>query len=87
VAAGIRALGLRVWPSRANFLLFAVEDGRRAHEALLAQGIRVRNVSSLPGLGHHLRVTIGTAEENTAFLEALGRALGAFPSAPDRDKY
>jgi histidinol-phosphate aminotransferase len=75
VAAGIAALGLRVWPSRANFVLFAVPDARRTHERLLDQGVRLRDVSSMPGLSNHLRATVGTAEENELFLAALERAL------------
>ncbi len=75
VDAGIAALGLETWPSRANFVLFAVEDPGRSYRALLGHGVRVRDVSGMPGLERHLRVTIGTPEENTLFLEALARAV------------
>lgn len=75
VAGEIRRLGLRPFPSRANFILFEVEDAARSYGALLDRGVRVRDVSSLPGLGRHLRVTVGTPEENSLFLEALAAAL------------
>ena len=75
VRARIAALGLRVWPSRANFLLFEVPDAARVNAGLLARGIRLRDVSGMPGLGEHLRVTIGTAEQNELFLDALGEAV------------
>lgn len=75
VASRLRALGLRVWPSRANFLLFAVEDVGSAYSGLLARGVRVRNVSSMPGLSSHLRVTIGIAEENELFLESVAASV------------
>jgi histidinol-phosphate aminotransferase len=74
VRAGILALGLRAWPSQANFVLFESPDPRRAYETLLAHGVRIRDVSALPGLGRHLRVTVGSPEENDLFLEALRRA-------------
>ncbi len=71
----IRDLGLIAWGSQTNFLLFAVEQAGEINRRLLDQGVRLRDVSSLPGLGHHLRVTVGTAEENDLFLDALERAI------------
>jgi histidinol-phosphate aminotransferase len=75
LAQEIASLGPRVWPSRANFLLFAPTDAGRTYDGLLRHGVRIRNVSTMPGLGAHLRVTVGTAEENDLFLEALARSL------------
>jgi histidinol-phosphate aminotransferase len=71
VLAAIERLGLRVWPGQGNFLLFAVPDAAAAYQRLLEQGVRVRDVSSMPGLDSHLRVTIGSVEDNDVFLEAL----------------
>ncbi|MCP4604880.1 MAG: histidinol-phosphate aminotransferase family protein [Proteobacteria bacterium] len=67
-------LGFSVWPSRANFVLFEVLSAKEAFEHLTKMGIRVRDVSSLPGLGEHLRVTVGTKEENNLFLSAISEA-------------
>jgi histidinol-phosphate aminotransferase len=64
-------LGFFVWPSRANFVLFEVLSAKIAFVHLTKMGIRVRDVSSLPGLGEHLRVTVGTKEENDLFLGAV----------------
>ena len=76
VAGRLEALGVRVWPSQANFLLFRpAETAGLVHERLLDRGVRLRDVSSMPGLGNHLRVTIGTTEENDLFLEALEQSL------------
>lgn len=77
VALAIEALGQRVWPSRANFLLFSAspQDAGAVYDGLLHRGIRLRNVSSMPGLDNHLRVTMGTVEENELFLEALSEVL------------
>ncbi len=67
---------LEVYPSVANFLLVrsSVPDlfGR-----LLEHGVLVRDFSTKPGLEGCVRVTIGTAEENDAFLAALERVLAA----------
>ena len=61
-------LGYDPYRSDANFVLFAgVQDPNAMFEALLAKGILVRNV----GIPNTLRVTAGTPEETTAFLEAL----------------
>jgi len=71
----VQGLGLTVTPSVANFILVHFPDapGRTAAEAdtfLSARGVITRRVSSY-GLPHALRVTIGSEEANTAFLEAL----------------
>lgn len=62
----------RVLPSQANFLLIRTPDAAAAHAALLAQGVLVRRQDSLHGLQGCLRVTVGTADENSAFLRAAG---------------
>jgi len=61
---------LRPVPSDANFVLFGgLRDERATWQALLDEGVLVRDVG-IPG---HLRVTAGTPDETTAFLEALAR--------------
>ena len=68
--------GIDVCPSGANFLLFRVADD--AHEVwkrLLTRDVLVRDFSSWPRIEECLRVTIGTPEENDAFLAALGEVL------------
>jgi histidinol-phosphate aminotransferase len=51
--------------------------GRALWQALLDQSVLVRDCSSWDGLTDCLRVTVGTAEENDAFLTALQTALQA----------
>ena len=70
-----KALGLIVLPSQANFL--AVGFGRDAapvHQGLLERGVIVRPLASYE-LPEFLRVTVGTADENTRFLAALKQVL------------
>jgi histidinol-phosphate aminotransferase len=72
MVAGVRALGLTVVPTEANFLLFGPFDAPAATwQALLDRGVLVRDLSSGPGLAGWLRVNAGTVEETSAFLDAL----------------
>lgn len=72
---------IQVFPSEANFILFRVLKGSAngVHQYLLDNKIIIKNVSggvSSDGAGNNLlekclRVTVGTTEENQAFLKAL----------------
>ncbi len=77
---GLTALGCTVWPSAANFLLFQLPPGagpaRNCFEALLRRGIIIRPLSSYK-LPEHLRVSVGDAAENAAFLTAMRDILAA----------
>ena len=68
--------GITVFPSGANFLLFRVDgDAHKLWELLLDRDVLVRDFSRWPRVEQCLRLTIGTADENDAFLAALGEAL------------
>ncbi len=74
--AGLGGMGLHCLPSRANFVCVDMgEPGRPLFEALLRQGVIVRPVGGY-GLPNFLRISIGTAEENTHCLEALATVRG-----------
>lgn len=74
---GLRAMGLTVLPTEANFLLFGpFADPPATWQALLDAGVLVRDVSSGPGLAGWLRVCAGTQDETTLFLDAV-RAVAA----------
>jgi histidinol-phosphate aminotransferase len=72
-------LGRPYVPSWANFLLVDVGDGARVYDALLRRGVIVRPMD-VYGFPRHLRVTVGTPEENQRFAESLAAVLG--PAAP-----
>jgi histidinol-phosphate aminotransferase len=77
VAAALRAMGARPYPSDANFLL--VDVGRPAAAvaaALRDRGFLVRKMTDWPGLETCLRVTLGPPAVNDRFLRAL-RAIRA----------
>ncbi len=72
----LAALGLECQPTQANFLMVRVPgEGRRFFEALLERGVIVRPLASY-GFPDRLRVSVGRAEENQRFVEALRQVLG-----------
>lgn len=71
-------VGVRTWPSSANFCLLEVADGPAVLAALRGQGIAVRAAASFPGLGPgDLRVTARTPPENERLVAALAEAVEA----------
>jgi len=70
--------GVAVFPSQANFLLFRVADAPARFVGLKSRGVLIKNLHGAhPLLENCLRVTIGTPQENDAFLAALAADLGA----------
>jgi histidinol-phosphate aminotransferase len=65
------------WPSAANFILFRprTRAGDDVWRELVERSVLVRNCASWPGLTDCLRITLGTPEENDAFLAALTDVL------------
>ena len=63
--------GLQVYPSDSNYILFKMAGAAEAWEYLYSKGILVRDFSRSAGLEGSLRVSIGTPEQNDAFLAAL----------------
>lgn len=70
----VSALGLKVYPSIANFLLVEFPDNthtsQEANDYLLSQGIIVRDVKAY-GLPSCLRISIGTDTENQELIKHL----------------
>ena len=73
--SAFEAMHLPYLPSFANFVLVKVGDAAGVYESLLRSGIIVRPVANY-GLPEWLRVSVGLAEENEAFLKALCKATG-----------
>ncbi|HSH07470.1 MAG TPA: histidinol-phosphate transaminase [Burkholderiales bacterium] len=71
---GVGALGLEAIPSYGNFLTVRVGKAADIYKRLLKRGVIVRPVAGY-GLPEHLRVSVGTAEENDRFLAALAASL------------
>ncbi len=76
LAAGLRALGMRVLPSAVNFLL--CEVGAHAHAtaaALRARGLVVRAFPDDSSLRNYLRFTVRSPQENERLITTLEEVL------------
>jgi histidinol-phosphate aminotransferase len=71
---GAQALGLDFIPSHGNFVTLRVGKAAEIFKRLLRRGVIVRPVASY-GLPEHLRVTVGTEQENERFLAALAASV------------
>ena len=71
----LAGLGLRCLPTQSNFLMLDLEtDATKVFEQMLKLGVIVRSMKSY-GFDTFLRVSIGTKEENIAFIQALKKVL------------
>ena len=71
-----RTGGVSTFASDANFLLARVADAGRVFEGMKQRGVLVKILhGSHPLLAQCLRITVGTAEENTKCLAALRASL------------
>ncbi|MBV8200943.1 MAG: histidinol-phosphate transaminase [Acidobacteria bacterium] len=74
VCAELDHLGFATLPSAANFMMIDLRRPvRPVIQALRQRGVEVGR--EFPALPHHLRVTIGTAEQMQAFLAAFGQVV------------
>ena len=77
LTAGFEALGLDYIPSAGNFITVDLRrNGGEIYQKLLESGVIVRPVANY-GLPAHLRVTVGTSEENKRFLRVLEKVLAS----------
>jgi histidinol-phosphate aminotransferase len=80
LAAALRRHGLEpAGPALGNFLFAEVGDGGALFEQLLRQGVIVRPLQAF-GAPEAIRVSVGTAEDNAIFAEALGHVLSGVSS-------
>ena len=72
---GFKTLGLEWIPSAGNFVSVDLkQSGQALYDALLRKGVIVRPVGVYE-MPNHLRISIGTPEENAVFLQALADVL------------
>ena len=86
ISAAFGDLPVEFWPSGANYVLFRprARSGSDVWHALVARSILVRDCSGWPRLEGCLRVTVGTADENDAFLGALTEILAGVHTGGSR---
>jgi histidinol-phosphate aminotransferase len=77
LTAMLSDLPVQTWPSEANFVLFRPleRDGDDVWTGLVERSVLVRNCDTWPRLKGCLRVTVGTPDEDDAFLAALREVL------------
>lgn len=72
---GLSRLGIRAIPSVGNFICADMgRSGAGLYQSLLREGVIVRPLANY-GLPNHLRISVGTEEENQRCLEALQKVL------------
>ena len=68
--------GVKAWDSDANMVLVRVPDAQKTFDGLKACGVLVKNVSKMHALlAQCLRLTVGTADENSRLLAAFQESL------------
>ena len=68
--------GVQAYRSDANFLLFRVSRADEVFKGLIQRGILIKNLNhSHPLLEDCLRATVGTAQQNRQFIQALKESL------------
>jgi histidinol-phosphate aminotransferase len=81
LAHALEGLGVRTHPSHANFVLCDLgRDSRPVSAELERAGVLARDLVGWGMAPPFLRVTVGTAEENRRFVEALAAVLAARPA-------
>ena len=81
--AALKELGVRTWPSAANFVLMDI--GPRHKElvaAMRARGVLLRDRSSDPGCEGYVRITLGVEEHVTRGIAALRESLAEMQWTP-----
>ena len=68
--------GVSPYPSHSNWVLFRIPQAADVWQQLFESGILVRDLSGTVGLEGALRVTVGTPEQNDAFLDGVRKARG-----------
>ncbi len=79
----LEALGLTYHPTQSNFFLIdTARDAQAVFAAMLRQGVIVRSMRGY-GFPHHIRVNVGTPDENRRFIEALRVVIEAVAPVAD----
>ncbi len=68
--------GIRIYPTDANFVFFCCAfDADRVYRQLKERGILIRNFNAPGAMRGFMRVTVGTRDENSEFVEVLRNIL------------
>jgi len=89
LADRLRSLGLKVFPSEANYLLLRIDEGRNGLELwrrlVVEHQVVIRNCANFEGLDeHYFRIGVCTRFENQILVDALTKVLRStlIPATP-----
>jgi histidinol-phosphate aminotransferase len=73
LVAAMKAIpGVDPRPTDANFIFFHCDfDADRVYSGLMERGVLIKNFNAPGTMGNFMRVTVGTREENSRFIEGL----------------
>lgn len=78
--SSLASLGCRALPSETNFILVDVGvDGKKLFEMMLAKGVIIRAMGAY-GFPDHIRISVGTSEENERCIKSLASTLAELRS-------
>jgi histidinol-phosphate aminotransferase len=81
--AALAELGVRTWPSAANFLLMDIgARHKQLCDVMRAKGVLLRDRSADPGCDGYVRITIGVEEHVTRGIAALRASLAEMQWTP-----
>jgi len=73
---GLQAMGLQPIPSQTNFVCVGIHrSAQEVFQRLLRRGLIIRPLASF-AMPQHVRITVGTEEQNAEVLSALKEELG-----------
>lgn len=88
VTEALRELGVRTWPSAANFVLMDIGARHKEFCAVMRdKGVLLRDRSSDPGCEGYVRITIGPEEHVTRGIEALRATVAEMSWTPAEGRH
>ena len=82
--AALEELGVRTWPSAANFVLMDIGPRHKEFVAEMRnRGVLLRDRSTDPGCDGYVRITVGVEDHVTRGIAALRESLAAINWTPD----
>lgn len=88
IVAALKDLGVRTWPSAANFVLMDIgPKHKQLVEAMRRHGVLLRDRSTDPGCDGYVRITVGIADQVTRGLDALKQSLAEIAWTPAESRF
>lgn len=88
IFAGLRELGVRTWPSAANFVLMDIGPKHKLLvDAMRRRGVLLRDRSADPGCDGYVRITVGVEDQVSRGLAALKESLEEIGWTPAESRF